>query len=137
MRWFVIAAVSVGLAVSAHSIGSWLFGYSSKVFRYHVKGTVRWDNSDVPVGLIYFTPDAKQGNSGVQGVARIENGRYDTAAAEGKGCSGGAQVVRILAYDGIAVDESSPMGQLLFPAYEQRRSLPNRSSVLDIEISLK
>jgi hypothetical protein len=62
---------------------------------YHASGNVTFDGQPVPAGVIRFTPDGSQGNSGPAGYARIQNGKYDTSAEGGKGHVSGAMIVQI------------------------------------------
>src|SRR5437899_12941205 len=74
--------------------------------RYRVSGTVTFDGKPVPHGEILFSPDSAQGNSGPQGIAIIQDGKYDTAGTRAPGIAGGATIVRVTAL-------SDPSGRLL------------------------
>jgi hypothetical protein len=63
--------------------------------RYQLSGEVKFAGQPVPHGMITFTPDSSQGNSGPQGVAIIKDGKYDTAAPDGKGIGGGPTIIHI------------------------------------------
>ncbi len=60
--------------------------------RVTVSGKVTFRGQAVPIGLVSFTPDAKKGNRGPQGVARIVDGTYTTKDG-GKGSVLGPQLV--------------------------------------------
>src|SRR5438034_1345515 len=62
---------------------------------YPVSGAVTFDGRPIPYGEVIFTPDGAQKNSGPQGIAKIQDGRYDTRAAGGKGMAGGPTVIRV------------------------------------------
>src|SRR5437879_5613854 len=65
--------------------------------RYRVSGEVRVAGEPVPYGEILFTPDGGKGNSGPQGIAMIQNGKYDTAGTRAPGVAGGPTVVLVTA----------------------------------------
>ena len=75
--------------------------------------------------MIVFTPDTSAGNSGPQGVATIKDGKYDTAAPEGRGLAGGPTLIRVT---GQGADQS------LMCEYEFRAELPKDDSTLKIEV---
>jgi hypothetical protein len=81
----------------------------------------------VPAGTITFTPDSVKGNSGPQGFARIIDGRYTTAARDGKGTVGGPHLVTVWGFDGIEPTETDPNGQRLFAEFQTARDLAQRS----------
>jgi hypothetical protein len=99
-----------------------------------VSGEVTWQGQPVPAGIITFTPDVRQGNSGAQGVAKIRNGRYSTRDSGGRGAAPGPQVITVLGYDGQNPTDESPLGQMLFPEYQLERDLSESRSTLDIAI---
>lgn len=71
----------------------------------HVRGEVTFDGVPVPRGGVTFDPDGSQGNSGPQGFAEILDGKYDTKS-NGRGTTGGPQIVTITGYDGIPTDDN-------------------------------
>lgn len=91
---------------------------------YRVSGAISFDGQPVPQGMIVFTPDLSQ-NDGVQGVAAIKDGRYDTQSSGGMGSVGGAMKVSVT---GLTADEK-PLCQFDFAV-----ELPREDSVKDIEI---
>src|SRR5262249_10584463 len=65
--------------------------------RYRVSGEVKFDGKPVPSGEVLFTPDAAKGNSGAQGIASIQDGKYDTTGSRAPGVAGGPMIVRVTA----------------------------------------
>ncbi len=98
---------------------------------YHVTGTVVWNGKPVPRGQIFFDPDLKKKNDGVQGYAMIENGRFDTRT--GRATAGGPHVIRIAGFDGVAGSEL-PLGRPLFGEITIERDLPKQDSTLEIQL---
>src|SRR5947207_3360144 len=74
--------------------------------RYRISGTVTFNGQPVPHGEILFTPDSSQGNSGPQGIATIQDGRYDTDGSRAPGVAGGPTIVQVTAL-------ADPSGKLL------------------------
>ena len=94
--------------------------------RYRVSGEVKFDGQAVPYGEILFTPDSSKGNSGPQGIATIQNGKYDTAGSRAPGVAGGPTVVQVMAF-------SDQSGKLLCD-YQFGVDLPKADSTQNIEI---
>lgn len=63
----------------------------------HLSGKVNFQGKAVPHGKIYFNPS--QGQGGTTGFAKISNGQYDTAAAEGRAAPPGIVTISINGYD--------------------------------------
>ncbi len=105
------------------------------VERYDVSGTVTFDGQPVPLGQIMFQPDGSKGNRGPAGVAKIENGHFDTSPTD-KGTVGGPHVVIISGYDGknIDIDAEMPAGSSLFPDYRTTADLPKDDTTLDFNV---
>lgn len=76
--------------------------------------------------MITFTPDSAAGNSGPQGVAPIKDGKYDTAAPEGKGVGGGPMIIHIT---GQTAD-----GRQVICEFDEKVDLPKQDSEHPIEI---
>lgn len=93
--------------------------------RQRLQGEITLNGQPVPAGTIVFTPDSSQGNSGPQGVAVIKDGKYDTAASEGRGLAGGPTIIRVT---GQGSDQS------LMCEYEFRAELPKDDSTFKIEV---
>lgn len=87
-------------------------GCGDAIVRTQVSGAVIYDGQAVPVGRIYFNPDASKQNDGPQGYADIKDGRYDTRLS-GKAPVPGALLVRVEGFDG-QPEEGRPIGQALF-----------------------
>lgn len=79
---------------------------------FHVHGEATFDGKPIPRGGVTFDPDGSKGNTGPQGYAEIIDGKFDTHQ-NGKGTTGGDQIVTITAYDGKAT-EDNPEGKPLF-----------------------
>jgi hypothetical protein len=106
----------------------------SRVERYDVSGTVTYGGQPIPLGQIMFQPDTSQGNSGPAGVAKIENGRFDTRASD-KGTVGGPHRIIITGYDGqIDLDHELPAGAALFDEFHGTVELPQASTTLNIDV---
>lgn len=102
--------------------------------RFRVSGTVTHAGQPVALGRIVFEPDASRGNSGPQGFAPIENGRYDTATPNCKGSVGGPMIVMI---DGLKLgggDDVAASGMLLFPTHQERVDMPRSGTTLDFDV---
>lgn len=131
MRAGAVAALVCGFALGCGGDGT-----------HRVSGTVTFKGQPVPVGKIYFTPDGAKGNSGPSGYADIKDGRYDTAAAGGRGAIAGAVVISVEGFDPGAkpdtVDKSDTSGEVLikvlFPRYEVPAELPASASTKDIDV---
>lgn len=107
-------------------------GGGEKGTRCDVAGTVTFDGTPLVAGRIYFTPDASKQNTGPQGVADINDGRFDTHAGRGKGGPGGPVIVLIQGFDGKSTAEKL-MGNAVF-TYEAKIELPRESATRDFHI---
>lgn len=94
--------------------------------RYRVSGKITFGGQPVPYGEVLFTPDSSKGNSGPQGIATIQDGKYDTAGSRAPGVAGGPTIVQVTAL-------SDPSGKLLCE-YQFGVELPKSDSTQDIEI---
>jgi hypothetical protein len=101
---------------------------------YVVSGTVTFNGKPVPMGLVFFDPDTSKGNSGLQGFANIQGGKFTTV--KGQGVRGGAYSIRVLGYDGKSGNDL-PMGHPLFNEYEVKKELPQADSELNLDIPAK
>lgn len=97
----------------------------------HFTGAVTYGGKPVPAGMIQFSPDRSQGNNGHGCMAIIKDGRYSTH--DGLGTVGGAYVVRVLGFDGIARTDSAE-GTPIFKAVDQNFELPMESGEFDIDV---
>lgn len=106
--------------------------------RYRVSGTVTYGGMPVPAGTIVFEPDASAGAKGPQGTARIEDGKFDTDTADGRGVVGGTHIVRISGSKSPSeakVDSSGEsVAPVLFTNYTTKVDFPKEASthVLDV-----
>ena len=138
-KTFSAARLRAGLAAALLAGG--LLGCGSDApDTYHLSGKVTFDGAPVPAGLIRFTPDSSKNNSGPAGYARIEDGRFDTSAAGGKGHVGGPMIVQI---DGSSsqpgeapTDESGiePDIEVLFSTWQATADLPKEDATQDFEV---
>ena len=94
-----------------------------------VSGIVTFDGKPVPSGVIYFDPDTAVQNDGVQGFARIKNGKYDTRETD-KGIGGGPYRVRIT---GATADAGGPP-RALFTEYSISVDFPYESTTRDFQV---
>lgn len=118
--------IAVGVVLSA----GLLAGCSNREpDRHRVSGEARFDGQPIPYGDVLFTPDGAKNNHGPQGIAQIRNGRYDTAAPEGKGIAGGPTVIRVTGLTG-------PGGKLLCE-YEMQVDLPRAECTHPIDVPKK
>jgi len=94
--------------------------------RYRVSGEVRVNGEPVPYGEILFTPDSSKSNSGPQGIAMIQNGKYDTAGTRAPGVAGGSTVVLVTSL-------ADNKGKLICE-YQFSLDLPKADSTHNIEV---
>jgi len=92
---------------------------------YRVSGEAKVDGQPIPYGEVLFTPDGAAGNSGPQGIATIENGKYDTSKNH-KGVAGGPTVIRVTALE--------KQGGNFICEYEYKVDLPKKDSTLEINV---
>lgn len=110
-------------------------GETSGPERYAVSGTVTYNGQPVPVGFVYFTPDAAQGNSGPEAGAPIRQGRYATEPDQSP--VGGPHIVKIVGQDGVPIDSPEgrvEAGRALFPAFETQLELPHAATKHDFDV---
>jgi hypothetical protein len=96
---------------------------------HDVSGKVTFKGKPVPAGWVNFTPDSTKGNNGPQGRARITDGTYNTAGADGKGTVGGPMTVQIQGLDGKGQDAKP-----IFAPYEMTLDLPKERTTKDLQI---
>lgn len=108
---------------------------------FDTSGNVTFKGAPVPAGKIYFSPDGSKGNSGATGYATIKDGKYDTAAPDGKATAGGAMTVRIEGWDPTSrgqQDKGDTSGEetfeALFPSYETTAELAAANATQDFDI---
>lgn len=94
--------------------------------RFRLSGKVDFDGKPIAYGDVLFTPDGAKQNSGPQGIANIRDGKFDTAAAGGKGIAGGPTIIRVTGFTG--------EGGKLLCEYEWSVDLPRSDSTKDLEV---
>lgn len=110
IAWWRLALVAVSLAACAACS-------SRGDGRVDVSGSVTWKGQPVPAGFVVFNPDVTAGNVGPQGMAPIDNGRYDTRSEGGRPVSPGAMRVSIQGFNaGSGGDEGARGARLFLPA---------------------
>jgi hypothetical protein len=111
-------------------------GSSDGPQRLLVSGTVTFRGQPVPRGVISFTPDARRGNRGPQGIASIVDGKF-TTDGNGKGSVSGPQIVEIRgsgpAASGGDVRPNSS-GERLFPPYTTEIEVGEGDSTFNFEV---
>ncbi len=111
-------------------------GSSKKLF--DVSGSVTFAGKPVPYGSVLFVADADEGNSGPQGVATIENGKFNTAEA-GRGVVGGAYTVIIKGRSQQSTDDEDEghADPPLFMDYQTAVEFPLENTVQEFEVPEK
>ncbi|MEY4613088.1 MAG: hypothetical protein RL179_1061 [Planctomycetota bacterium] len=94
--------------------------------RYKLSGDAQFDGQPIAYGDVIFTPDGSKSNSGPQGVAYINNGKFDTNGPEGKGIAGGPTVIHVRGL--------SAQGGRLICEYEWSVDLPRADGKYDIKV---
>jgi len=111
-------------------------GSGERTYRLH--GQVTYQGRPVPQGYIVFEPDSARGNSGAAARSKIEDGRYDTRGAQGRGAIGGPHIIRIVGLDGKIAQatsmEEESLPRPLFPPYTFSQELPTKDSVLNFDV---
>jgi len=126
LRAVTVSLVLGGLLLPADGCGN------GEVQRHSLSGRVTYQGKPLPAGMIVFEPDARQGNQGPQGYAKIVNGRYQTDAA-GKGVMIGALSVEICGFpspDGSGGDPQIP----LFAPYRTIARVSQDTATLDFDV---
>lgn len=119
-----------GIASSLLLVLGVLAGCSdSEPKRFRVSGEVTFDKQPIAHGEILFTPDGTKQNSGPQGIARIKDGKFDTAGTDGKGIAGGPTVVRITGF--------TAQGGKILCETELRFDLPRSDSTQSFDVPAK
>ncbi len=132
-KQFAILLTSLGCLLS-QSCGAG--GSSTKLF--DVSGSVTHAGKPVPYGSILFVADTAEGNSGPQGVATIENGKFNTAEA-GRGVVGGAYTVIIKGRSQQSTDEGDEgkTDPPLFMDFQTAVEFPLENTVQEFEVPEK
>ena len=101
--------------------------------RNTLSGKVTFGGKPVPYGLIYFSPDITQGNSGPQGYAEIVNGEYSTDDV-GMGAVMGPLVVQISGFPQGKDESGAFEGTPLFPRYKTSINLTEGMKTMDFDV---
>ena len=99
----------------------------------NVAGNVTYRGRPIPAGFVVFNPDRKQGNSGPQGFALINDGRFDTSQ-DGQGAVPGFVNMIVNGYDGRKATETSPHGSPLFVPYEKQVEISPSTSTFNVDV---
>jgi hypothetical protein len=105
------------------------------VKRYQVSGTVTFDGQPVAEGEIRFSPDSTKGNTGPQGYAAIENGKFKTLKETG--VIVGPMYATVTAVDPIKGEEKndgSSSRKIIFENWNYAFEMPAQSHLLDLKI---
>lgn len=104
---------------------------------HDVSGTIAYEGSPIPKGLIFFDPDGSKGTTGGQAFANIENGAFDTSLpGKGRGLRGGHYSIRISGFDGIEGPEA-PFGKFLFPEHQFAHEFPPKKQTFNYDVKRK
>jgi hypothetical protein len=104
--------------------------------RYQVSGTITFDGQPVTEGEIRFSPDSAKGNTGPQGYAAIENGKFTTP--KGIGVIPGPMYATVTVFDpikGEAKNDGSDFRKIIFENWNYAFEMPAKSHVLDLKIT--
>jgi hypothetical protein len=99
--------------------------------RVRVTGLVTFEGQPVPYGNITFEPDTSKGNSGPQGYAKIQDGKYDSDVG-GIGPCPGPQTVIVEGYPELG-REKPGQGRLVFN-HRTTWDLPPTAAFKDFDI---
>ncbi|MEW4565433.1 hypothetical protein AB1K70_23100 [Bremerella sp. JC770] len=105
---------------------------------FQLSGEATWDGKPIPLGMIIFSPDGTEGNSGRQCIAKIVNGRFETDGV--KGHVGGAHRVDLFATDGVPAMIDGVMdekGTALFTPFQTSVRLPMEEGTISIDVPAK
>jgi hypothetical protein len=98
---------------------------------YHISGEVTYDGKPVSEGVIYFTPNTATGDRASQGVAFIQDGKYDTS--KGRGISSGSVSVIISGNQRLADKEETVP---LFEDYIEEFEVPDQNTVKNFNVPI-
>jgi hypothetical protein len=104
--------------------------------RYQVSGTVTFDGQPIAEGEIRFSPDNTKGNTGPQGYAAIQNGKFTTLKETG--VIAGSMYATVTAVDPIKGEEKndgSSSRKIIFENWNYAFEMPAKSHVLDLKIT--
>ncbi len=104
---------------------------------YDVSGTVTYGGKPVPYGSILFVADVTEGNTAPQGVASIEDGKFDTAKG-GRGVIGGTYTVtikgRTTEFPPEEDDDEGAGDPPLFSDFQTTVLFPEENSIQEFEV---
>jgi hypothetical protein len=104
--------------------------------RYQVSGTVTFDGQPVTEGEIRFSPDNTKGNTGPQGYAAIENGKFKTLKETG--IITGPMFATVTAVGPAVTDDKndgSSSRKIIFENWNHSFEMPAKPYVLDLNIT--
>lgn len=91
------------------------------------------------MGLVTFSPDSSQGNSGPQGIARVRDGKFDTRSEGGKAPVAGPQVVLVRGADGQAYEDDAGIehadGKPLFAPWTTTVDIREEQLTFDLQVT--
>lgn len=100
-----------------------------------LQGEVSYAGKPIPLGKIVFTPDTSRGNSGPQGFAAIEQGKFNTTVRTGRGSVPGHVIVKIEGFETATAGSDGFLGKPLFEKpYEQAIEINAGQEALTISI---
>lgn len=102
--------------------------------RYRVRGNVTYGGKPVTYGRVVFDPDVTKENTGPQGYAAIENGRFDTGANGGQGTSGGPMMVTLHGFEPAGDGLDATNTRQLFAGHVEYCDLPKADAEVNFEI---
>jgi hypothetical protein len=127
IRGSSVACILLGLAGCSPEEGLKRYGVSGSV--------VLADGKPVPAGEISFEPNSSAGNKGPGSIAPIKDGKYALAADQG--ILGGAYIVTITSYDGVATGESLMGKPLVKQPHVEKVDMPSETSTRDFKVTTK
>jgi hypothetical protein len=112
-------------------------GGSDGPSRMPISGTVTFRGQPVTSGIVCFTPDAKRGNHGPQGIVRIVEGKF-TTTDRGKGAVSGPQIVEIRGFGAATSSKGDTkpfaQGERLFPPYTVEIDIADGATTFDFDV---
>lgn len=102
--------------------------------RYRVQGNVTYDGKPVTYGRVVFDPDVTKENTGPQGYAAIENGRFDTGANGGQGTSGGPMMVTLHGFEPAGDGLDATATRRLFSDHIEYCDLPKADAEISFDV---
>lgn len=113
-------------------------GCSSEERRYRLSGDVTYKGQPVVEGYVVMEPDTSKGAKGGPGRAKIVDGKYDTAAADGVGILGGPHVITLTGFDrksgGGNTGMEVTLPKSLFTNHVLHEDLPKQDTVKNIDV---